>query len=323
MKAKIKTNDIKITPVKKYAPPKYPTRADAQCAPLLLKRLPSRWQKNAAVVAAVGMLGAMSLTSCGVPKTDSTLQGQEISEDIQNYTEEEEYFALMGEPAVVEFTTEQEYEIDTGELAGDVIFEIPSEQEVTDIVEEITTQETTVFEKSFLDTQYIFPLPGGMGGTVPQMSEADAYKIIKDIAEINGLNLKEFTPNYENEPDYYNKAIKKLYDAEKQVGIEYYGSYSSMARISYEKEPYISSEGIMVGTIHTGEYYDEYADIYEEFYQKIGEIQNGVENPDEEYWEKINEVYVKYETIMKPFWEQDLRNQVRDFIEWLQGQGII
>ena len=30
----MKTNDIIVTPVKKYTPPKYPKLADAQCAPL-------------------------------------------------------------------------------------------------------------------------------------------------------------------------------------------------------------------------------------------------------------------------------------------------
>ncbi|MCL2158340.1 MAG: hypothetical protein FWH48_02915, partial [Oscillospiraceae bacterium] len=60
---KAKTNDIYVTPVKKYAPPKYPTQKEAALAPELLRKLPSRWKKNAAVAA---MLGLAALNSCGV-----------------------------------------------------------------------------------------------------------------------------------------------------------------------------------------------------------------------------------------------------------------
>ena len=56
---------ILVSPVKKYAPPKYPSLDEAGRDPELLRKLPPRWRNNAKVVAAVGMLGAMTLTSCG------------------------------------------------------------------------------------------------------------------------------------------------------------------------------------------------------------------------------------------------------------------
>ena len=59
---KARTNEIYVAPVKKYAPPKYPTQKEAALAPELLRKLPSRWEKNAAVVA---MLGLAALNSCG------------------------------------------------------------------------------------------------------------------------------------------------------------------------------------------------------------------------------------------------------------------
>jgi len=57
----MKLNDIAVKPVKKYAPPKYPTIESAKSNPELLRKLPTRWQKNAAVVAAAGLFGVMKV----------------------------------------------------------------------------------------------------------------------------------------------------------------------------------------------------------------------------------------------------------------------
>jgi len=60
---------LRITPVKNYSAPKYPTRADTGGNPTLLKNLPSRWQKNAKVIACVGMIGAIAFSkaACATP----------------------------------------------------------------------------------------------------------------------------------------------------------------------------------------------------------------------------------------------------------------
>ena len=280
MKAKI--NDISVTPVKKYSAPKYPTRTDAGRTPMLLRKLPSRWEKNAAVIAAVGMLGAMSLTSCGVTKTDVAGQGQEQETTIcEEICEETGY--LAGD-VIMEIPSEQESE-DYFVLEGNLaVTGFTTEQEVTDTVDEIETQETTI-ERNFLDTSYIMPAAGGVG-PIQYLSETDALTIIKVMAATNGLKLEELPPNVEDVPQYFSETIKKLYDAEKQVGVEYSSSLGY-----YGENPYISSEGIAVGSFRTYGYWDE----------------ANVEN----------------ETDMQTYLEEDLREQVRDFIEWLQGQGII
>jgi len=53
-----------ITPAQSYAVPKIPTLKDAKTNPAMLKRLPSRWKRNAAVVACVGVMGMTALTGC-------------------------------------------------------------------------------------------------------------------------------------------------------------------------------------------------------------------------------------------------------------------
>ena len=284
MKVKInsKITDISIEPVKRYTIPKYPTKTEADRTPELLRKLPPRWQKNAAVVTAVGLFGAMTLTSCGIPAPGSAVHG--ITENSQEYITDNTFY--------------------TGGIAGDVIMEITSEQDY-DNQHEITETTENIYEKSFFDTSYdTLPLaPGGLGPPV-YMSEADIYAIIAGMTKTYGLNFEKILPDNVSE---------RLYDAEKQVGVEYTSRSS--------KSTYISSEGIAVGIFDSNTPHDEYYIMWDEFGQKIGEI--AFDENSDEYDAKYDEAYAEYEIKMQALVEKDLRGQVQDFIEWLQGQGII
>ena len=50
---------ICINPVESYEAPQIPTFGEAHNNPVLLKKLPSRWQKNAKVIAGIGLMGSM------------------------------------------------------------------------------------------------------------------------------------------------------------------------------------------------------------------------------------------------------------------------
>ena len=70
---KMKENDtFSVTPVKKYTSPKYPTYDDARDNSTLLKKLPSRWKKNAKVLACLGLIGTFALVSNAEPLTGGT-----------------------------------------------------------------------------------------------------------------------------------------------------------------------------------------------------------------------------------------------------------
>ena len=61
---KIKENGLEIRPVTSYVAPGYPTRTE--CDSSMLKKLPTRWQKKAAIVAGVGALSVSTLTGCNL-----------------------------------------------------------------------------------------------------------------------------------------------------------------------------------------------------------------------------------------------------------------
>ena len=60
-----------ISPVKRYAPPEYPTCAEAKSDPALLKKVPSKWKKSMRAVACAGLLGVAAFSgaafSCEFP----------------------------------------------------------------------------------------------------------------------------------------------------------------------------------------------------------------------------------------------------------------
>jgi len=55
---------LNLKPLKKYDIPKYPIFDLARDNPELLKKLPSRWQKNAKVIGCLGIVGMLTLTGC-------------------------------------------------------------------------------------------------------------------------------------------------------------------------------------------------------------------------------------------------------------------
>jgi len=60
----MKNNElVRLNPVERYAAPKIPTLAESRENAEMLKKLPSRWQQNAKVLACIGIIGAMTLSS--------------------------------------------------------------------------------------------------------------------------------------------------------------------------------------------------------------------------------------------------------------------
>ena len=253
----MKTNAITVTPVKKYAPPKYPTLTDAQTDPKLLRKLPSRWEKNAAVVAAVGMLGAMSLTACGVSEITTN-----------------------GNLTPTSFTSEQG---------------------------------TT----NFLNYKYNYPYVAGGDGPPKALTEQDILAIIENMLEYEGLNLESDLSKY---PNITNDEII-MYDFEHQVAIGYNW---------YQEESHKNYDGILMGRFSEPGLNpddEEQLKIFYEYMAKLNELYGEYHDEDnilidEIYYQKRDEIQAEYVATIKPF-EEELRQQVRDFIEWLQAQGII
>ena len=303
----MKKSDMRVAPVKKYAPPEYPTLIDAGIAPAILRKLPTRWQKNAAVVAAAGLLGAIALSSCGIsgkPKAAGDSPGGE------SYLNVAPIF-VHGEG--------------TGSI-GCVMIVPPvfmSEQEAFAIIKS---------EASSAGLEFSAKAPG--------------YAATQNEAA-------EQLGNGEYRYRLGGKSVGlDLYDAEKKAALAYIpmqaaektylpdknGNQMESSVVSYlprelaglAAQDFAKQEGgIAVGVLYepgmnwdlVDVYFAKTNEIWESFFNE--EKQDIDEENLEEYRAKMDGAQAELEAAVKERIEADLRAQVRDFVEWLQGQGII
>ena len=299
----MKINDISVTPVKKYNAPKYPTQNDANQMPEMLRKLPSRWEKNAKIIAAVGLLGAMTLTSCGV--LDPLLKPNNTgTENNPGGTESANYLNVA--PVFV-------HGEGTGSI-GCVMIAPPvfmSEQEALAIIKNEMKSAGVDFyatpPKKYTATQnkrekkedsywgdYETVLGGGKIGL-------DLYDDKKSVA-VTFISMDEAEEKYL--PDKDGNTM---------------GSSVTSYRPRELAELSVGDFAKQNGDISIGVFYDPGTDWQSEEYQKILEEYNNYDSKGKS-WGEASE---QYENDTKAMIEEDLRQQVRDFIEWLQGQGII
>ena len=277
-------NNIISAPMKKYAPPKYPTQAEAQLSPELLRKLPARWQKNAAVMAAAGLFGVITLSSCGI-----------LEPDIAGYNPQSENYLNVA-PIFI-------HGEGTGSM-GCVMVAPP------------------VF-----------------------LSEQEALAIIINMAESEGLNFNAEPPDYKATDNRHRSEQKYSWNQEKyvlgdgSVGLDLYDNKTGVAvtfismqdaEQKFDNEwrsvtSYLPRElaeltaedfAQQKGDINVGVFYDPGKDWDSEEYQRVRSEYNA---SDKDWEERMAE----YEEAVKELISENLRSQVRDFIEWLQGQGVI
>ena len=182
------------------------------------------------------------------------------------------------------------------------------------------------------------------------LSEQEALAIIKGVAADAGVNFGDRPPKYTATQNNGNRELYNgrengivlgdgnigldLYDGEKNVAV----AYISM---NEAEEKYLPGEdgSVMMSSV-TSYRPRELAEMtVEDFAQQNGDISVGVFYDPGVSWESeehkriLDEYYnseknwdekvAQYEADTKQLIEEDLRAQVRDFIEWLQGQGII
>ena len=308
----MKTNNIIAAPVKKYSTPKYPTRIVADRSPELLRKLPSRWQKNAAVVTAAGLLGVITLTSCGLlePKNNTGTGYNPGSVNLLNVAPvfiHGEGTGSMGcmmiAPPV--FLSEEEAlaviksEIET---AGLDLSAKPPEYIATD------NKHREISQYSWENQHYV--LGGGSVGL-------ELYDAQKGVAA-TFISMEEAEQIFPNGPwisftDYNPRELAELTveDFSKQNGDIAIGVFYDPGK-DWESE---EQKRIL------DEYDAKRSEITEKYRDTVTQLIE--EENREEYDKEYSEALAEYEANAKSIIEEDLRLQVRDFIEWLQGQGII
>jgi len=294
---------LQLTPVKTYNPPKIPTLKDTQNNPAMLKKLPRRWQKNAAVIACVGFTGAVTLSGCLFSPVDDRPHhgGGPVA------------------PYYVVHPTEQE----TTNYIPSV--EEPNDYPIVQQYEQMTEEELNLRIHT-----------GGAGAGpfyIVHLTEQEALSIIRAQLEAAGLNLSSPPLGYtvsesENfqfwgaESGYFGL---DLYDEENGVAISH---------ITWEEnnQPFFSHGGNWLANNVTEAFAEQMNDISVGVFFNPGEFLGYAE--DWWGWEAENlldfwdeEVYVPPTAERKAEARialvDNLTQQVQQFIEILQAEGIL
>jgi len=276
-----------VKPLLRYPDPRYPEAYFVQQNPELLRRLPARFAAKPAVCAALGAILSLGLAGCGVASDPATYPAPE---------------GATPTPAAT-----------PGAASPRVALSIP-----------------------------IFEYGTGMGSygcvsVAPPvfLSEEEAAEVIREEAAKYGLDFsgamslqKATVPLHDTfeGTDKTTKADLDLdgYDAKTGIGFEFVSREDLIAwqdpkqNVASSVENYYfkdAAQAITDGNQNIAAFYDPMSADFREF---------NYEWPEEDDGGKGYEEYAaKYDTEQREKSLEDLRAQVRDFLEWLKGQGII
>jgi hypothetical protein len=296
---------MKISPVKKGVLLTLPTIEEARANPLLLKRLPGRWQKNAAVVACVGFVGVVALTGCGLSGRDYRNGGDETPQ----YTLRP---VTTPEPVV---TPEP---IATPEPVVPTNHFIPAEPVEFDEVAHLYKEAVRLPENEDL----VFLVHGGGAGSavyVAHLTEQEAFGIIRAHLEAVGLRFDEAPPEYSVNIGGWRDIDFRfdLFDVDKNVAV-------SNVSWGHSNLPFTSRGSWLA------------RDVADEFAKLNTGINIGVfYNPGEYFWQTewewdegdgyifSNKPAAEEIAERRPILEQRLAEQVYVFIAWLYNEGVL
>lgn len=279
---------LNVKPVENYPVPSYPTQEQITQDPALLRALPRRFHARPAVVTALSALISLGLTGCGTPVPEEDPEpGRTL-----------------------------------GRLPAEAVLKIP-----------------------------VFPRGSGRGSygcvsVAPPvfLSEEEAAQVIREEAELYGLdfsgnktlsgiklpvpNLYEFT----DENTGFKTASGDLdldgHDGDIKIGYEFVSvsdiqawSKASDAGVSASVESYNASGAaakLSEGVENTAVFYDPMSADFHEFDPPAFEGMT-----EGEYGAAFEAAIEEYEMKQKEKSLAELRAQVKDFLEWLKGQGVI
>lgn len=275
-----------IRPVKKYKTPKYPDRVAATNNPELLKQLPNRWKKNVWVTTALSSLLMLTLTSCREGEANGS-----------NITEKEAMVAPI-------------FDYGSGRGSFGCMSIAPpsflSEEEAFQLIQEEGKKYGINFNRDGLEIKNV---------NIPETK----YFLRPEEVKEGSNSFKEKSGIIEN----IKIGDLKLdgYDDEKKIAFEFVsredydnwhseeGVWSSVQDFDFLSAASALRNGLenSNGDISIGVFYNPMERLPE------NELKQGTENND---WDAM-------EARIKDMAEDNLRKQVKDFLEWLKAQGIM
>jgi len=285
---------INIAPMRHYEPPKVPTLDEIRKDSAPLKKLPKRWAKNAAIAAGISLLGLTALSGCD--REHPHHGGAAAAMYFVYYTEQEVIDQVDGNS----YTENGMYGAGTGYAAYNGYEEF-------DMIVRIHH--------------------GGSGsaGYVVHLTEQEVLGIIRRQLEAAGLDFSATPPLYTafDDDSWMPHIGLNLFDAANNVAVSHISFEDNNRQFIHNvtsavRESFAEQTDIHVGVFETPAHFVRDWDAMGEWYEdENGEWTHipAIEPTEEEKAEVKAEV--------RPILEERVNEQVREFIAFLRGLGIV
>ena len=177
----MKDFELSISPVETYKAPEVPVLGGDNSA--LLKKLPSRWQKNAKILACMGIVGTLAMSGCGAEMPYSRPSGEGVASGA--------YYAEHGNGETPEAYYALHSSVQAEYSPG------PQSQSIFEYMHNLGAEHGSY--SGYSDAELVVRLHQGGGGAsfyVVHLTEQEAYGIIRARLEAAGLNFDATPPDY-------------------------------------------------------------------------------------------------------------------------------
>lgn len=294
---------LQITPIARYRVPRYPD-ADAVCAhPALLANIPKRWHDKPAVCAALFATLALGLSGCSAQPSIPT---KSITSEPKDSTKPQQSAPISKPVLSIPVFSHGEGRGSFGcvSVAPPVFL---SEEEAAQVIREEALAYNVDFSANATVDSNRLPYTNLLGGVESQTAE--------DKRHSGKLKLDG-------------------YDAKTGMGFEFVsvddvkewqdpnlGMFSSVE--SYEGKR--TAERLADALVNVAVFYDPMSADYKAFdftfdWESAGQTD---EERNEAQSKAYEAAHAKYDAQQRQKSMEELRAQVRDFFEWLKGQGVI
>ncbi|MDF2673838.1 MAG: hypothetical protein K0R09_2103 [Clostridiales bacterium] len=275
-----------IKPVKKYKSPKYPIKQAVRNNPELLKLVPERWKKSLYVNAALSSLLIFTLTSCreGEVSGKSQTEKNALVAPVFDHANGRGSFGCMSISPPSFLSEEEAFQVIQEEGKK---FGISFEKEGLNI-ENVSIPETKYFLKPEEQVEGNKSYKDN-GGVIDSSKTGDL--------KLDGYDsVKKIGYEFVSREDYDNWKVEE-------------GIYSSVQDFDFLSTANLLRDGLLKnnGEASIGVFYNPMVNLSRE------ELR--IEDEDRD-WEALD-------AKVKSMGEDELRKQVKDFLEWLKAQGIM
>ena len=290
---------LTVTPVKKAKVPAYPNLREAAGDPTLLQALPRRWKQSRAMLAAMAALSAMGLSACSAEPAASADSSAVFATSS----------SFSGAVAPIFYHGEGTGSMGCVSVAPSVFF---SEQEALAIIRSEVSAAGLRFadapdsrfiaQPKIREELFLRPEDGMIRVKYGEPVTLDAVDEEKRVA-ISFVSMSEGQLTIDNgQGEFFTGSTVAQYEARRRAE-------DAAEAFQDAGTPYA-----------VGVFYDpgNAPAVQQQYWERLEKAQE-----EGTPWETMEPDYEAYHEELRAASEKNLRAQVRDFLQWLEGQGIL